>query len=109
MTKMTPDQVLKLSTGIKYGMLRSLRGQRICMTGTLSMDRKSLMNIIKMLDGENHSSVTSTTTLLVVPNDEVRKGSKYKAALGKGIEIINEEQFCDVILRTPEELLALNA
>lgn len=107
--KITNKQKDDLTKAIKWGMLRSLRGQRVCMTGTLSVDRKSLMLLVTLLGGENHSSVTSTTTVLVVPNENVREGSKYKTAKTRGIEIISEEQFCDVILRTPEELLSYNS
>lgn len=109
MTKLTGKQKDDLVQAINWGMLRSLRGQRICVTGTLSVERKSLMGLISMLGGENHSSVTSTTTLLVTPNEDVRKGSKYREAITKCIEIITEEQFCDIILRSPEELLSYNA
>lgn len=109
MTKMTNEQGVKVAQAIKWGMLRPLTNKKICMTGTLSVERKSLMTIINMLGGENHSSVTSSTDLLIVPNEEVRKGSKYRAAVAKGIQILSEEQFCDLILRSPEELLSYNS
>ena len=102
----TKFDVEVLRTAVHYGMLKTLGGQGFCQTGTMSITRDKLERLIAELGGVPTSAVTATTEYLIVPNEEdFRKGSKYRAALSRGIAIITEKQFVDMILPSVDELL----
>lgn len=106
MAKMTDETKNALLVAKEFGLLKTLGGLNICITGTLSVERNTLMWLIKELGGTNHGSVSNTTHYLVTPNENVRRGSKYHFAKQKAVPIITEEQFCKKLMKTPEELLA---
>lgn len=98
-----------LNTAYSWGLLKSLSGKEFCLTGKISVKRDDLTALISTLGGRVHSAVVGTTDYLIVPvGDEYRKGSKYNAAVSRGVTIIDEEEFCDMILPTVEELTVKN-
>jgi NAD-dependent DNA ligase len=101
-TKIKQDD---LNTALRLRLFKELNGKAFCMTGTLSVSRQQLEGIITFLGGVNHAAIKSTTTALICPNgSDFRKGSKYKTALTQGIMIITEQEFCDLILPSIDEL-----
>ena len=97
-----------LKKGVEWGLLKRLDGKSFCFTGTMSVKRDDMGFLIRGLGGVVQTSVTRTTTFLIVPGDEFRKGSKYQAAERHGTVIIDEQDFCALILPTLEELLVAN-
>lgn len=97
-----------LNKALDWGLLKSLSGKSFCFTGTMSVKRDDLTKLINILGGHVQTSVTKTTDYLIVPAEEFRKGSKYQAALKWGTAVLNEEDFCDLILPTLDELLVSN-
>lgn len=92
-----------------WGLLKELTGKEFCLTGKISVKRDDLTALISTLGGRVHSAVVGTTDYLIVPvGDEFRKGSKYNAAQSRGVTIIDEEEFCEMILPTVEELTVKN-
>lgn len=90
---------------VEWNLLKSLHGQSFCMTGAMSMKRQNMELLIQMLGGSVHDAVRAGTDYLLIPNQEVRKGSKYQAALRAGKVILSEEDFCNMIFPTLDELL----
>lgn len=101
---MNPEVVKK---GIEWGLLKQLNGKSFCFTGTASIKRDDLVQLITQLDGNVQSSVTKTTAYLICPNETFRKGSKYNAALSHGVPVISEDEFCALILPSLDELLGV--
>lgn len=97
-----------LTQAREWGLLKDLVGKTFCFTGTMSLKRDDLTWLIVMLGGNVQSSVTVTTDYLLIPDGTVRKGSKYQAAVRHGTKIINEEEFCDMIFPSLDELLVSN-
>ncbi len=91
--------------GVKWGLLRSLNGKTFAFTGTASLKRDDLFMLIKLLGGGTQTSVTKTTSYLICPTGDFRKGAKYEAALTHGVPIIDESEFCALILPSLDELL----
>lgn len=105
---MVVDQAV-IAQARDWGLLKALFGSTFCFTGTMSVKRTELAALIMMLGGNVQNAVTSTTNYLIVPSDkEYRQGSKYQAALRSGTTIIDEEQFCAMILPSVDELLVKN-
>lgn len=92
-----------------FDLFKELGGKAFCMTGTMSVSRQHLESVINYCGGVNHASIKSNTFALLVPNgDDFRKGSKYQAALSKGIMIVTEREFCQMILPSIDELRGTN-
>ena len=94
-----------ITTAVKWKMLNRQDGKRFCQTGTMSCTRAQMEQLIAAVGGLCDSTVKSATDYLIVPNDpSFRKGSKYKAAQDAGVTVISEQEFCEMILPTVEEL-----
>lgn len=95
----------QIELALRWGLLKGLNGVKICVTGKHSLPRTDIEALISLLGGLVQSSVTQTTTCLVTPaGANYRQGSKYKAALSHGVAIINEAEFCEMILPSVDEL-----
>jgi len=91
---------------ITWGLLKSLHGKSFCMTGTMSAKRAEMEKLINLLGGQCHDAVRSGTDYLLIPDyDTLRAGSKYNAAQRLGKVVLTEEDFCNMILPTLDELL----
>lgn len=101
----TTDRSKLLSYDAQHGLLKRLDGRAFCMTGTLSMKRAEITELIETLGGTVHSQVKQTTSHLLIPDWDVNASSKFDAATRQGTEVITESDFCDMILPTVEELL----
>lgn len=93
-----------------YKLLRNISGMAFAMTGEMSVTRPVMALTIQAAGGVVHDAIRDTTKFLVVPNDpDFRKGSKYKEAQRQGKAIISEQELCDMIMPTVDDLLgALN-
>lgn len=70
-----------------------LSGKSFCITGSLSKPRRAYEVAIEKLGGSN-TSITSCDYLICnIPSDS----AKFKKAIEKGVKIITEEQFIDLI------------
>ena len=73
----------------------AFKGHNVVLTGKLSnIGRREAGEIIKALGGNLQSTVTKTTTLVIVGENA---GSKLEKARGKGIKMINENDFLKII------------
>ena len=91
---------------VKWGLLKSLSGKSFCMTGTMSAKRQEMERLINLLGGDYHDAVRAGTDYLIIPDyDTLRAGSKYNAAQRLGKVVLTEEEFCNMILPTLDELL----
>ncbi len=70
----------------------AISGLKFCLTGTLSIPREKLSEIIKLNGGKTMSSVSNETNYLLT-NDLDSKSSKFVKAKKLGISIINEDSF----------------
>lgn len=96
-----------LQTAVQWGCARSLAGKSFCLTGAMSLTRTDMELVINALGGTAQNSVRNSTDYLVVPEaDGFRKGSKFKAAQAQGKIVITEEEFCELILPSLDELQA---
>lgn len=94
-----------VNKAVAWKMLKSLKGLHFCQTGSMSITRAQMDQLIVACGGVVDAVVKSQTDYLIVPNDPAfRKGSKYKAAQAQGTSVISEEEFCGMILPTEEEL-----
>lgn len=69
----------------------SINGKNICITGTLSMSRKKIINKLYELGAGVHASIFYNTDILLVGkmrNDTI----KYKNAVKQGITIMTEKE-----------------
>ncbi|MCE5300938.1 MAG: NAD-dependent DNA ligase LigA [Spirochaetia bacterium] len=72
-----------------------LKGKVFVFTGEMSKySRGEAGNIVKSLGGRISSSVSKETDYVVVGNEP---GSKYDRAVKLGVEILNEQQFLDMV------------
>lgn len=88
-----------IQTAVEWELLTKFHGESFCFTGTHSMKRADLEDIVNAMGGDIHSSVRQSTMYLVVPNGEYRKGSKHKSALGNGATcILREAEFAALLI-----------
>lgn len=73
-------------------------------TGTLSTSRSNVKMLINAAGGAVLDSVKNSTDFLVTPNENVRQGSKYRDALSRGVTIISEQELCEMIIPSVEDL-----
>lgn len=73
---------------------RNFVGKTFVITGTLSEPRDTISALIKSHGGKTSSSVSKNTTYLLVGDNP---GSKYDKALSLGVDIINENEFRQMI------------
>lgn len=107
MTSTTTDRWKLLTFAGRNGLLNRLDGHAICVTGTLSVKRVEIEELVQALGGVMHSQVKQSTTYLLIPAEgTVSSNSKYIAATRAGVNVINEEEFCEMILPTVEQLLS---
>lgn len=90
------DDILSAGVSIKEKIKGSLSGSKIAITGTLSVPRKELQNLITAAGGEVDKSVGKNTTYLVIA-DVNSTSSKAQAARKLGITLISEQQLLDMI------------
>ena len=69
-------------------------GEKVVLTGTLSIKRDDAANIIRSLGGEIVSSVSKNTTLVLAGENA---GSKLSKANALGVKVISEEEFFEII------------
>lgn len=104
-----------LRLAAEWGLLKKLDSQAFSLTGTLSISRAEMVSLIAQLDGRVNTVVTKSTDFLIAAQQQIgqieygSRGAKYRAAMQLGITIISEEQFCDMILPTLDELLTQEA
>ena len=77
-----------------------LKGQNICITGTLSLPRKMFQSMIEKNGGKFQSSVTNSTDILIYSNSDGMNTVKYKRAeemrkKGAKISMVTEKVFVD--------------
>ncbi|MBL7665391.1 MAG: NAD-dependent DNA ligase LigA [Bacteriovoracaceae bacterium] len=73
-----------------------LKGLKFCITGTLSMKRTDIEDMIKGQAGAVQNGVSSTTDY-VITNDTESTSSKFKKAQELKIPIISEEKFLKLL------------
>lgn len=78
-----------------------LSGLTFCITGSLSRPRKDIEDDITANGGKVANSVTSNTSYLI-SNETESDSSKFVSAKKLGVPIITENQFDQLINRTPD-------
>lgn len=92
-------KLIKLGVEISYDnkpiSQGAFSGEKVVLTGTLSaFSRSKAAKLVEESGGEIMSSVTNDTTLVVAGESA---GSKLGKAKAKGIKIIDEQQFLDML------------
>jgi DNA ligase (NAD+) len=90
------ENILISGVNIKEKIKGSLSGNKIAITGTLSLPRKELQNMITAAGGEVDKSVGKNTTYLIIA-DTNSTSSKAQAARKLGITLISEQQLFELI------------
>lgn len=90
------DDILNSGVKIKEKQVGILNGVKIAITGTMSVPRKELQNLIVKNGGDISKSVNKDTTYLLI-EDVNSTSSKAQAAKKLGIKLISEKQFLDLI------------
>ena len=80
-----------------------MEGQKVCITGTLSLPRKDYEVLIRSEGGECVDEVTKTTTLLVT-NDPSSGSSKLKQAAKYGTPIVSEADL-NILLKGNQKIM----
>lgn len=91
----------------QWGLLKQLNSYSFCFTGKHSEARHRMAEMVSLLGGVWHASISGSTNYLVIPNDDTNNSAKKRAALAAGTTIITEAELCAMILPTAEELLAM--
>lgn len=81
---------------VKARKTSPIAGQKFCITGTLSMKRSELQQVVKENGGIVQSSISKDTSYLIT-NDAESSSSKFKKAKQLGVSVISEEQFFTLI------------
>ena len=76
--------------GKEKNINENFNGKTFVLTGTLSIPREEVKEIIETLGGINTSSVSKNTDVVIVGSEP---GSKYDKAKELGITIWDEEEF----------------
>jgi DNA ligase (NAD+) len=74
----------------------TLEGKSFCITGTLSMKRSDLQNMVKENGGKVSSGVSKNLDYLIT-NDENSNSSKFKQAKDLKVSIISETDFFEML------------
>lgn len=104
----TPLGERLFAVALEWGLLKSLHNKSFCLSGTMSVPRKFLEDLITELGGTAHHSVLSHTQYLIVPSHQYLAGvgsRKVQRANELGKMVISEDEFCELILPTVSELL----
>ncbi len=72
-----------------------LNGRSFCITGTLSRPREEIKNIIEQAGGRFDKSIKKDTDFLIVGEDA--GGRKLRDAESRGVKIIKEAEFWDML------------
>jgi len=93
--KENKDLIKKLmETGVSFITVKGpLTGKSFCISGSLNKPRKAYEAAIEKLGGSNTSISSCNYLICNTPSDS----SKFKKAVDKGIKIITEEQFIDLV------------
>ena len=95
-----------ISRAREWGLLRDLTGRHFVITGTLSMTRPQMIELIQTLGGKVDSKVNiSMSQTLIYGEGKSEQSSKTRAAMEQGVPVLCEEEFCEMILPTLEELV----
>ena len=86
----------QLKNACDAGMLKSLAGNRIVLTGTMSLSRADMVLLIRALGGDVPASVTRQTTILVTA-DSQSLSQKVQDAQRLGTVIMTEEEFVNAL------------
>lgn len=101
------DDEIKPATwkrAVEYGLLRSLAGQKVVLTGTMSMPRKDLAAMIDALGGLYCNAVPAGGAYVLVHADGARFGKKMQAAADAGMQVMSEEKFVRYLVPSADEL-----
>ena len=100
-------QLATVQQAVSWGLLKTQNGLNFCQTGNMSISRSDMDALIATIGGNSHNAVKCNTDYLIVPNDpSFRRGSKFKEAENRGVPVITEQEFCEMITPTVEELLS---
>ena len=89
----------------EWGLLRSLAGRKVCLTGRMSMERTSLAALVEAAGGVFTNVMGAGVQLLVIADDSTWS-NKIQAAEDAGTRCLRESEFAAELLPTPEELLS---
>lgn len=92
-------------TALEYGLLRSLSGQRVVFTGTMSMPRRELAAMVTALGGIHHDAVPAADYVLVHATG-AKFGRKMQAAADNGMKVMSEAKFINYLVPSLDELEA---
>jgi DNA ligase (NAD+) len=90
------QKILDAGVSIKQKTIGSLTGASFCFTGSLSMPRPKLMQMVEAAGGKCETSVKKNLTYLVM-DDPNSGSSKAQAAKKLGIKILSEEEFMEMV------------
>lgn len=87
-----------------WGLLRSLAGQKVCMTGKMSLERSQLAALVEAAGGQFTNTIGAGVNLLITANPD-HVSTKVHAAKRLGVRVMDERAFAAELLPTPDELL----
>lgn len=90
------QKILDAGVVIKGKTIGSLTNQSFCFTGSLSMPRPKLMQMVEAAGGKCETSVKKNLTYLVM-DDPNSTSSKAQAARKIGTKILSEEDFLEMV------------
>lgn len=101
--QLQPDAFMQAA---EWGLLRDLHGELFVITGTLSMPRNKVQQIIEAAGGRFTNSVpgASARYTLVTGGSSASNTRKRQAAIAAGHPVITEAELVERLLPSPEEL-----
>jgi len=99
------EELSQLRTAAEWGLLRSLSGHTVCLTGRMSMERAQVATLIQAAGGAWAATMSAAVTMLVVADDGTWT-NKMRDAESRGVRVVRESDFAAGLLPTPAELLS---
>jgi hypothetical protein len=98
-----------LRQAVEWGLLRSLKGETIVLTGKMTLSRKAMSTLIATCGGSVSNAFSGATTTLVMadgPTSGTGVTNKLQAARRAGTLILKESEFVASLMARPGELEA---
>lgn len=102
--KLGSSDMAHLRKAGSWGLLRNLASMVVCLSGTMSMERTQMHELIEAAGGRCTNAMSGSVDLLVVA-DAASWTSKMAAAEDRGVAVLTETNFVSMLLPAPEELM----
>ncbi len=101
---LTESELIALERGASAGLLRDLTGRRVILTGRMSLQRASMIELVQAAGGTVSDTPLWPSDLLVTAGSMGGRSAKLVAAVRAGATVIDEETFVAELTPATHEL-----